>query len=78
MARAVAVMIAFRAQHEAVEAARLAHSTETSAAAGEQFVNIGLVAHIENKPVSRSIEDVMHSQRQFDDAEVRTQVAAGL
>ncbi len=46
--------------------------------AGEQFVNVGLVAHIEHKPVRRSVEDVVHGQRQLYDAEVRTQVAARL
>ncbi len=48
------------------------------AAAGEQFVNVGLVAYVKDKPVGRSVEDVVHGQRQLDDAEVRPQMAARL
>jgi hypothetical protein len=48
------------------------------AAAGKQFVNVRLVAYIKDEPVGRSVEDVVHSQRQFDDAEVWAQMAARL
>ncbi len=78
MSRAVAIMIAFRAQRESVQSARLAHGAETFPAAGKQFMNVGLVTYVKDKPVRRSVEDVMHSQRQFHDAEVRPKVAARL
>ncbi len=78
VACAIAVMVAFGAQGEAVQAAGLAHGVETSTPAGEQLVNVGLVAYVKDEPVSRGVEDVVHGQRQFDDAEVRTEVAARL
>ena len=78
VACAIAVMLAFGTQGEAIQAAGLAHGVETSTPAGEQFVNVGLVAYIEHKPVRGSVEDVVHSQRQLYDAEVRAEVAARL
>ena len=44
---------------------------------GKQLVNVGLMADVEDKPVGRSVEDVVHGERQFDDAEIWTKVAAG-
>ena len=78
VAGAVAVMIAFRAQGEAIQPARLAHGSETAAPAGEQFVDVGLVADVKDKPVRRSVEDVVHGQRELYDAQVRPQVATRL
>jgi hypothetical protein len=47
--RAVAVVLAFGAEHEAVEAVGLADGVETVAAAGEQLVDVGLVADVEDE-----------------------------
>jgi hypothetical protein len=78
VAGAVAVMFAFRPQHEAVEAPRLADRIEPVIAAGQQFVHIGLVGNVEDKAVARRVEDVVQGQRQLDHAQVRADVAAGL
>src|SRR6201995_1809320 len=41
-------------------------------------MHISLVANVEEKFVCRGVEDVVHRQRQLDDAEVGSEVAAGL
>ena len=69
---------AFRPQHEAVEAPRLADRIEPVIAAGQQFVHIGLVGNVEDEAVARRVEDVVQGQRQLDDAQVGADVAAGL
>ena len=78
MSGAVDIVLAFGAQHEAVQAARLPNRLETLAPAGEQFVNISLVADVEDKFVGWRIEDVVHGQGQFHDAKVRPKVATRL
>ena len=75
---AEAVVLALGAQHEAVQPARLANGVKAVEAAGENLVNIGLVADIEQQFVFGSIEDRVQRQRKFHDAEVRSQVPAGL
>src|SRR5256885_10161045 len=42
--------------------------------AREQLVDISLMAHIEDKMVFWSIEDVMHRQSQLNDAQVRSKM----
>ena len=73
-----AVVLAFRAQHEAVETARLANGIEAIFAAGEEFVDIALVRYVENKAVAGSVKDVVHGERELDDTEVGTDMATGL
>jgi len=75
---AVSVVLALGAQHEAVQAARLPDGLKALAPPGKQFVNIGLMADVENKLVRRRIKDVVHGQRKLHHAEVRPQVTAGL
>ena len=53
VAGAVAVVLAFGAEHEAVEAAGLADGLEAIEAAGENLVNVGLVADVEEDPGPR-------------------------
>ena len=71
---AVGVVLALGAQHEAVQSAGLADGLEALAASGKQLVNVGLMADIEDKPVGGSVEDVVHGECQFDDAEIWTKV----
>ena len=78
VARSVGVVLGLGAQHEAVQAARLPDGVEALGAAGQQLVHVGLVADVEEELVRRRVEDVMHRQRQLDNAQVRPQVAAGL
>ncbi len=78
VAGAEAVVLAFGAEHEAVEAAGLADRVEERLAPGEQLVDVALVADVEDEAVARRVEDVVHGDGQLDDAEVRPDVTAGL
>ena len=78
VARAVAIVLAFGAQHEAVQAAGLADGVEAIEAAGQNLVNVGLMADVEEEAVGRGIEDGVQREGEFDDAEVRAEVAAGV
>ena len=78
VARAVAVVLALGAQHEAVEAAGLADGVELLAAAGEDLVDVGLVADVEDDLVLGRIEDGVQGEGELDDAEIGAEVAAGL
>ena len=59
VARAVAVVLAFRAQEEAIEALILAHRAEALAASGEKFVDVALVGDIEDEFVLGRVEDAV-------------------
>ena len=75
---AEAVVLAFGAEHEAVEALGLADGVEAVFASGEQLVDVALVADVEDEAVAGSIEDVVHGDGQLDHAQVRPDVTAGL
>ena len=77
MAGTVAVVLAFGAQHEAVESAGLADGREAIEAAGKNLVDVGLVADVEEDAVSRRIEDSVEGERQLDNAEIGPKMAAG-
>src|SRR6185503_8503827 len=49
---------------------------EAVLAAGEQFVDVRLVAYVPDEFVSRGAENVMQCDRQFDDTKVGTEVTA--
>ena len=70
-------MLALGAEHEAVKAAGLADGFKAVAAAGEDFVDVGLVADVEEDFVFRRIEDRVQSDGELDDAEIGAQMAAG-
>jgi hypothetical protein len=70
------IVLAFGAEHEAVEAAGLADGFELLLAAGEEFVDVALVADVEDEAVLRRVEDVVHGDGEFDDTEVRADVSA--
>ncbi len=73
--RAVRIMLTLTAQHEPVQTARSADGVELFAASGEKFVNVGLVAHVENEMVLRCVEDVVHSKGEFNDTQIGTKMA---
>ena len=77
VAGAVAVVLALGAEHEAVEAAGLADGVEAVAAAGENLVDVGLVADVKENLVFGRVEDGMKGQGQLDDAQVGAEMAAG-
>ena len=76
VAGAVAVVVAFGAQQEAVEAAILAHGLEALAAPGKELVDVTLVAHVEDELVLRGVEDAVERDGQFDHSEVRPEMAS--
>ena len=59
------------------EAALLAQPAEVLAP-GEQLVHVALVPGVEHDRVVRRVEDPVDGDRQLDDAEVRSEVTAGL
>ena len=77
MARAVAIVLALGAEEKAIQALVLADRREAIQPAGEKFVDIALVADIEEKFVARRVEHAVQGEREFHDAEVRSEVAAG-
>jgi len=78
MAGPVAVVLALGPEHEAVQAIGLADGVEAILAAGQELVHVGLVADIEDEVVRRRVKDVVHCDRQFDDAQVWANVSARL
>ena len=71
------VVLGLGAVRVARQAALLAQRAEVLAA-GEQLVHVGLVAGVEDDAVAGRIEDPVHRNRQFDDAEVRAEVSSRL
>ena len=78
VARAVTIMLALGAQREAVQAVRRADGVKAVLAAGQQLVDVALVAHVPDKFVLGRGEDVVQREGQFDHAEVRAEMAAVL
>ena len=72
VAGSVTIVLALSAEHEAVESARLANRIEAVEPPGEYFVDVCLVADIEEQLVFGGIEDRVQSQRQFHDSQIRT------
>ena len=60
------------------EALGLAEPGEPGPAAGDQLVDVGLVAGVPQDGVGGRIEDAVEGEGQFDGAEVRAQVPGGL
>ena len=78
VAAAEGVVGALVAVEETGESAGLADELECLAGAtGEEFVDIALVADVEDELVARGIEDAMERDAELDDAEVGAQVASG-
>ncbi len=61
----------------AAQAALLAEPVELGPAAGQELVDVGLVAGVEDHPVTRGVEDPVDGQGELDDAEVGAEVSAG-
>ena len=75
--RAERIILALGTLGEAGEAAALPQRADAGAPAGEDLVGIGLVADVPDQHVARRIEHVMDRNRQLDDAESRSEMAAG-
>ena len=77
MSRAVTIMRALAAQHEAVQATCRPDALKLLPPAGEQLMHIRLVAHVEQEVVFRSVEHVVHGDGQFHHAKVGPEMPAG-
>ena len=66
MRRAKRVVLALGAPREAREAAFLAQGADAAAAAGDDLVRIGLVAHVPDQPVVGGIEHMVQRDGEFD------------
>ena len=71
---AVAVVLAFGAQHEPVQPTRSADCAELFLPSGEQFVHVGLMADVEQEAIGGGVEDVVQRERQFHHPEIRAQM----
>ena len=78
MTRAVAVMFAFGAQQKSVQALVLPHRVDAIEPAGEHFVDVTLMADVEDELIPRRIEDAMQRDGQLNDAEIWPEMSAGL
>ena len=78
VARAVAIVLAFGAQEKAVQPLVLPHRVKAIEAAGKHLVDVALMADVEDELVLRRVEDAMQRDGQFDHAEIRSEMAAGL
>ena len=78
VAGAVVVMLAFESVEKAARAAKLAHPLNQVPPAGENLVDVALMADVHDETVFRRVEDVVHGQRHLDDAKIRAEVASRL
>ena len=72
------VVLALVLVREPAHATCLAQQSKALATPSQHLVHIALVRHIEHEPIAAEVKDAMQSHRQLDDAQVRTQVPAGL
>ncbi len=77
MGGAERVVFALGALGEAGEPAALAQGADAVAAAGENFVRIGLVADVPDQPVAGCVKYVVKRYRQLDHAQTGAKMAAG-
>src|ERR1019366_6604302 len=74
--RAVAIVRAFGAQHEPVQATWSAYGVEPVLAPGQQLVHVGLVAHVKQEAVARGMEYVVQRDGEFHHAQVGAKMPA--
>src|ERR1017187_1529774 len=77
-ASAKPVVGAFRTECEPHRAAGLSNLGESPATAGQKLVDVHLVADVPDKLVLGRVENAVQRDGQFDHAEIRREVAAGL
>jgi hypothetical protein len=78
VARPVAVVFAFRPQGESIQTIGGADGAESVLSAGEDLVDVDLMAHVPHEFVGGGFEAAMQGDSQFDDPQVRPQMAAVL
>ena len=72
------VVVAFSALREAAQAAHLAQAGHAVTPSGQDFVRVGLVAHVPDDAVVGRVVDIVQCNSQLDRAEIGAEVAAGL
>ena len=78
MACPVDVMLAFSAKRKTIKAASLTDFRNPLTPAGEQLVDVGLVAHIPHKLVFWGGEHLVHGNGELDHTKVWPQMTTGL
>ncbi len=78
MAGSEGIMDRLGALGEAADTVVLPLGVEAIPAAGDNFMCVGLMAHIPDDAVGRGVEAVMECQGQLHTAKVRGKMAAGL
>jgi hypothetical protein len=71
-------MFALGPEQKAVQSLVLPHRADAVEATRKHFVDVALVADVEDKPVLGGFEDAVQGDGQLYDSEVGTKVAAGL
>ena len=78
MARAERVVLRFLALAEAGKPTAHANGADTLAPTGEDFMRIGLMAHIPDQLIGGRVEHMVQGDGQLHHAEARTEMPAGL
>jgi len=78
MPRTVRVMLALCAQHKPIQPTWLPDRIELLRPSRQQLMHIRLMTHIKDKRILRRIEDIVHRNRQLNDAKVRPNMPTGL
>jgi hypothetical protein len=71
-------MFALRPKQKAIQSLVLPHRADAVETARKHFVDVTLVADIEDKLVLGGLENAVQGDRQLDNAEIWSEVAAGL
>ena len=71
-------MFALGPEEKTVQPLVLAHRVETLETSSKHFVDIALMADVEDEFVLRRLEDTVERDGEFDDAEIRPEMSAGL
>jgi len=72
------VVSTFFTPWKSTETALLSQGPHLVHPACEHFVGVGLVAHIPNQTVLGCVEDIVQGNGEFDSAQIRAEVSAGL
>ena len=72
------IRVTFRRLGEACHAAKLTESGKLIPAAGQKFVNIGLMSHVKHQTVNGGIKNSLNGNRQFNNTQIRSQMASCL
>jgi len=72
------IVVAFERINETAQTLVLTQAVELVTPAGKHLVNIALVTDIPENLIGRRLENVMDSERDFDDAKIGSEVPACL